>query len=49
MFGLPHERLTIRHEAGTSAAPDVNGTLWAVRNAIGVTLVRDLDRLLFGA
>lgn len=49
LFGLPHERLTIRHEAGKSAAPYVNGTLLAVRKVMGVTgLVRGLDRLLFG-
>jgi 4-hydroxy-tetrahydrodipicolinate reductase len=50
LFGLPHERLTIRHDAGKSAAPYVNGTLLAVRKVMGVTgLVRGLDRLLFGA
>ena len=50
LFGLPHERLTIRHEAGASAAPYVNGTLLAVQKVMGVTgLVRGLDRLLFGA
>jgi 4-hydroxy-tetrahydrodipicolinate reductase len=50
VFGLPHERLTIRHDAGGSAAPYVGGTLLAVRRVMGVTgLVRGLDRLLFGA
>jgi len=49
LFGLPHERLTIRHDAGKSAAPYVNGTLLAVRKVMDVTgLVRGLDRLLFG-
>jgi 4-hydroxy-tetrahydrodipicolinate reductase len=49
LFGLPHERLTIRHDAGKSAAPYVNGTLLAARKVMGVTgLVRGLDRLLFG-
>lgn len=49
LFGLPHEQLTIRHDAGKSAAPYVNGTLLAVRKVVGVTgLVRGLDRLLFG-
>ena len=48
LFGLPHERLTIRHDAGKSAAPYVNGTLLAVRKVVGLTgLVRGLDRLLF--
>jgi 4-hydroxy-tetrahydrodipicolinate reductase len=48
-FGLPHERLTIRHDAGKSAAPYVNGTLLAVKKVMGLTgLVRGLDRLLFG-
>ena len=50
LFGLPHERLTIRHDAGKSAAPYVNGTLLAVRKVMEVKgLVRGLDRLLFGA
>jgi 4-hydroxy-tetrahydrodipicolinate reductase len=47
-FGLPDERLTIRHDAGTSAEPYVAGTLLAaerVRNLKG--LVRGLDTLLF--
>jgi 4-hydroxy-tetrahydrodipicolinate reductase len=49
LFGLTHERLTIRHDAGKSAAPYVNGTLLAVRKVIGITgLVRGPDRLLFG-
>jgi 4-hydroxy-tetrahydrodipicolinate reductase len=48
IFGLPDERLTIRHDAGTSAAPYVSGTLLAARKVIEVTgLVRGLDRLLF--
>jgi 4-hydroxy-tetrahydrodipicolinate reductase len=49
IFGLPNERLTIRHDAGSGADPYVNGTLLAVRRVMGVTgLVRGLDRLLFG-
>jgi 4-hydroxy-tetrahydrodipicolinate reductase len=49
IFGLPHERLAIRHDAGASAAPYVHGTLLAVRRVMQVTgLVRGLDRLLFG-
>jgi 4-hydroxy-tetrahydrodipicolinate reductase len=47
VFGLPDERLTIRHDAGTSAAPYVVGTLLAVRAAGDVTgVVRGLDTLL---
>jgi 4-hydroxy-tetrahydrodipicolinate reductase len=49
LFGLPNERLTIRHDAGKGAEPYVNGTLLAVRRVMQVTgLVRGLDRLLFG-
>jgi 4-hydroxy-tetrahydrodipicolinate reductase len=49
VFGLPDERLSIRHDAGSSAAPYVAGTLLAVR-AIGTTVgvVRGLDTLLLG-
>jgi 4-hydroxy-tetrahydrodipicolinate reductase len=50
IFGLPDERLTIRHDAGKGAAPYVRGTLLAVRRVMHVTgLVRGLDRLLFEA
>jgi 4-hydroxy-tetrahydrodipicolinate reductase len=50
IFGLPHERLMIRHYAGASSAPYVHGTLLAVRRVMQVTgLVRGLDRLLFDA
>ncbi|MDF2766303.1 MAG: dapB 2 [Rhodospirillales bacterium] len=48
LFGAESERLTIRHDAGTSPAPYVAGTLLAARKVGGVTgLVRGLDRLLF--
>jgi 4-hydroxy-tetrahydrodipicolinate reductase len=48
IFGLPNERLTIRHDAGKGAEPYVNGTLLAVRRVMEITgLVRGLDRLLF--
>ena len=48
IFGLPDERLTIRHDAGKGAGPYVRGTLLAVRRVVQVTgLVRGLDRLLF--
>ena len=47
VFGLPDERLTIRHDAGLSAAPYVSGTLIAVRKVGGrVGLTRGLDTLL---
>jgi 4-hydroxy-tetrahydrodipicolinate reductase len=49
VFGLPDERLTIRHDAGASAAPYVAGTLLAVRRVVGrVGLTRGLDSLLLG-
>ena len=48
IFGLPDERLTIRHDAGSGAEPYVAGTLLAVRKVMQVTgLVRGLDSLLF--
>jgi 4-hydroxy-tetrahydrodipicolinate reductase len=48
IFGLPDERLTIRHDAGSGAAPYVAGTLLAVRRVMSITgLVRGLDTLLF--
>lgn len=47
VFGLPDERLTIRHDAGTSAAPYVAGTLLAIRRVREFTgLVRVLDALM---
>lgn len=47
VFGLPDERLTIRHDAGSSAVPYVSGTLLAVRLVGGrVGLTRGLDTLL---
>jgi 4-hydroxy-tetrahydrodipicolinate reductase len=47
VFALPDERLTIRHDAGSSAEPYVAGTLLAVRAVSGLTgLVRGLDTLL---
>jgi 4-hydroxy-tetrahydrodipicolinate reductase len=47
IFALPDERLSIRHDAGSSAAPYVAGTLLAARAApVTVGLVRGLDTLL---
>ena len=47
VFGLADERLVIRHDAGTSAAPYVGGTLLAARR-VGeqVGLRRGLDSLM---
>jgi 4-hydroxy-tetrahydrodipicolinate reductase len=48
IFGLPDERLTIRHDAGSGAKPYVGGTLMAVQKVMTTRgLVRGLDRLLF--
>jgi 4-hydroxy-tetrahydrodipicolinate reductase len=49
VFGLPDERLTIRHDAGGTPEPYVAGTLIAIRSAPAlVGLTRGLDTLLFG-
>lgn len=49
IFGKDGERLTIRHDAGTSAGPYVAGTLLAARRVVALKgLVRGLDNLLFG-
>jgi 4-hydroxy-tetrahydrodipicolinate reductase len=50
IFGMAGERLTLRHDAGTSAEPYVGGTLIAARRVPEIKgLVRGLDTLLFGA
>jgi 4-hydroxy-tetrahydrodipicolinate reductase len=47
VFGLPDERLTIRHDAGGTPEPYVAGTLIAVRRVPGlVGVTRGLDTLL---
>jgi 4-hydroxy-tetrahydrodipicolinate reductase len=47
VFGLPHERLTIRHDADSSPEPYVEGTLLAIRRVGSrVGLTRGLDSLL---
>ena len=47
VFGLPDERLTIRHDAGGTPEPYVAGTLLAVRRVRElVGLTRGLDTLL---
>jgi 4-hydroxy-tetrahydrodipicolinate reductase len=49
IFGMSGERLTLRHDAGTSAEPYVGGTLLAARRVVNLKgLVRGLDTLLFG-
>jgi 4-hydroxy-tetrahydrodipicolinate reductase len=50
VFGLPDERLSIRHDAGDSPAPYVAGTLLAARRVRGlVGLTRGLDTLLLAS
>ncbi len=47
IFGAPDERLVIRHDAGSSAAPYVAGTLLAARKVSGfVGVRRGLDHVL---
>lgn len=49
IFGAPDERLVIRHDAGSSAAPYVAGTLLAARKVSGFSgLKRGLDHVLGG-
>lgn len=48
VFGGESERLSIRYDAGESAAPYIAGTLLAIRAVVGrVGLTRGLDQLLF--
>jgi 4-hydroxy-tetrahydrodipicolinate reductase len=50
IFGLPDERLTLRHDAGAGAEPYVAGTLLAAREVPRTTgLIRGLDRLMFAS
>ena len=47
IFGVPGERLTIRHDAGESAGPYVAGTLLAIRKVVDrVGLTRGLDSVM---
>jgi 4-hydroxy-tetrahydrodipicolinate reductase len=47
IFGLPDQRLTIRHDAGTSALPYVDGALLAIRKVSTLVGVhRGLDSVL---
>jgi len=50
VFALPDERLTIRHDAGGTAEPYVEGTLLAARKVPElVGLTRGLDAVLLGS
>lgn len=47
VFGMPDQRLSIRHDSGTSARPYVEGALLAIRRVSGlVGLHRGLDAVL---
>jgi len=47
IFGMPDQRLTIRHDSGTSAQPYVDGSLLAIRRVSSFTgLRRGLDSVL---
>ena len=47
VFGADNERLVIRHDAGSSAAPYVAGTLLAARRVLSfIGLKRGLDAVM---
>jgi 4-hydroxy-tetrahydrodipicolinate reductase len=47
IFGAKDERLTIRHDAGSGAAPYIQGTLLAVRKVKAyIGLIRGLDKIM---
>ena len=47
IFGMPDQKLIIRHESGTSAEPYVDGALLAIRKVGGLVGVhRGLDRVM---
>jgi 4-hydroxy-tetrahydrodipicolinate reductase len=48
IFGMPDQRLTIRHDSGSSAHPYVDGALLAIRKVSGLVagLHRGLDTVL---
>jgi 4-hydroxy-tetrahydrodipicolinate reductase len=49
VFGLPGERLTLRHDSTDPSAPYVGGTMLAIRRVSALTgVVRGLEQLLFG-
>lgn len=48
LYGLPKERVTIRHDAGPGAMPYVAGTKLAIEKVMTTNgLIRGLDRLMF--
>jgi 4-hydroxy-tetrahydrodipicolinate reductase len=47
IFGMPDQRLILRHESGTSAAPYVDGALLAIREVVNlIGLHRGLDSVM---
>ncbi len=47
IFGMPDQKLTIRHDSGNTARPDVDGALLAIRKlATLVGVHRGLDSVL---
>jgi len=47
IFGMPDQKLILRHESGTSAEPYVSGALLAIRKVSGLVGVRrGLDRVM---
>ena len=47
IFGMPDQKLTIRHDSGSSAQPYVDGALLAIRKVSGLSgLKRGLDQVL---
>jgi 4-hydroxy-tetrahydrodipicolinate reductase len=47
IFGMPDQKLILRHESGTSAAPYVDGALLAIREVVNlVGLQRGLDSVM---
>ena len=47
LFGMPDERLSIRHDSGSGAGPYIAGTLLAIRKVIGLRgLHRGLDAVM---
>lgn len=47
IFGMKDQRLHLRHEAGSSAEPYVEGALLAIRNVAGhIGVLRGLDKVM---
>jgi 4-hydroxy-tetrahydrodipicolinate reductase len=47
IFGMPDQKLILRHESGASAEPYVSGALLAIRKVSGLVGVhRGLDRVM---